>query len=741
MPAKEAWGLDIGQCGVRLVKMERAHGEVVITDFATAELSCEEDDPERLDKLEEALEELVDQKEIGKQPVCVSVPGPLTLFRDFPLPAMSSGKLDEIVSYEARQQIPYPLEEVHWDYHQNTPEGEEAAEISISLVCCRRESVQDLVDMLQALELNVTAIQVGPVALANFLLYDQPPEGTTLVLDAGARATDFLILNEGNFWLRSISDAGNELTHALMSKFDMPFDEAEQLKRQMGESKQAERVFQVVAPVLRNIAGEIQRSLGYYKSLYRGVRVGEVVAAGGTFLLPDVDQFIAEDLGLPVKTLAELQAIELDPEVEGRGFADQRQVLGTAIGLALQAVGEAEIDINLLPPEIQRRQLIRAKVPYAAAAVLLAGAMTTVSLLTAKESSTHGTDLIDRMDEVVDDRSGTVAKVENALKRAVASLEEPEKINRALARIGDGRGLVLQSCSQIMETLRAINETRRAEVQAQTSATSLAEDMFEEEAVQEKLAEAAEETADPEKLRQSVLLQFRRRAQWLLARRRQVFVKEMTTGLAQETWYWRETTERGEDGQERTVRKLLAPRQAETFFGDEDDGDGRPRDGAAERELPEGFTPQPLEVATITVKGFAVGRTENIADVDSLPILLRDRPGVVSAVVSRQDFATNKLPMPAIAYASREPGPGVPEEGEAETTATTTSKEKEAAWETIEEDIIPFTLELVLLPPRYEEDFTADERTQRGAGSTPGGGGRETTRPGRSTRPTRRPRR
>ncbi|MBN2711847.1 MAG: type IV pilus assembly protein PilM, partial [Planctomycetes bacterium] len=382
MPAREAWGLDIGQSAIHAVKLRRLKGDSCeIADIYFQELNCQLDDQNYDDRVFDALQEFVSQKKVGNTPVVVSLPGFATLFRDFSLPAVNDSRLGEIVSYEAKQLIPYPLDEVIWDFHR-LREDEDTGEIGIALVCCRRDIVENMLATLDEAKINVEALQVGPVGLVNYIEYDTPPEGAALVLDTGARGTDFIVINEGSFWLRSIGVSGTDLTKALMSKFSIPFDKAEELKFQVGDSKQGDRVFRVMEPTLRGLCGEVQRSVGYYKSLFRGVNIAEIVCAGNTYLLAGVDQFLADNTGLPTRTLTVPEEIKVNFAVEKELVELNRQVLGTATGLALQGIGVASINTTLLPQDRRFARFMKEKFKWAAAAVGAVALTVILNLLT-----------------------------------------------------------------------------------------------------------------------------------------------------------------------------------------------------------------------------------------------------------------------------------------------------------------------------------------------------------------------
>ncbi len=57
--------------------------------------------------------------------VAISVPGQSGLARFIKLPPVESKKIPDIVKYEARQQIPFSLDDVVWDYQKMVGGSEE----------------------------------------------------------------------------------------------------------------------------------------------------------------------------------------------------------------------------------------------------------------------------------------------------------------------------------------------------------------------------------------------------------------------------------------------------------------------------------------------------------------------------------------------------------------------------------------------------------------------------------------
>src|SRR5258707_10170698 len=111
------WGIDLGQCALKALRMEIGEeGEVVATAFDYVEhpkiLSQPDPDPDQLTR--EALEKFLSRNTLRGDIVSISVPGQSGLARFVKLPPAEEKKLSDILRFEAKQQIPFNLEEVVW---------------------------------------------------------------------------------------------------------------------------------------------------------------------------------------------------------------------------------------------------------------------------------------------------------------------------------------------------------------------------------------------------------------------------------------------------------------------------------------------------------------------------------------------------------------------------------------------------------------------------------------------------
>ena len=168
--------------------------------------------------IKEALEQFLSRNSVLGDRVAISVSGQSGLARFIKLPPVESKKIPDIVKYEARQQIPFALEDVVWDYQQMAGGSMEegfALETEVGLFAMKRDQVYRALKPFIEAGIEVDIVQLTPLALYNFIAFDQmaelppaeydpenPPE-STIVLSLGTDSTDLVVTNGFRVWQRS----------------------------------------------------------------------------------------------------------------------------------------------------------------------------------------------------------------------------------------------------------------------------------------------------------------------------------------------------------------------------------------------------------------------------------------------------------------------------------------------------------------------------------------------------------
>jgi type IV pilus assembly protein PilM len=371
--ARAFWGIDVSRYSIKAVRLEGdKEGIVRMTDLDVSAIPAPSDPAGADAAIAQAIQELKARKKIGGAPVCISLPGHNTFNRILKLPPVEGDQVADIVKYEAQAQIPFPWEEVVWDFQKVERDYLQGEEQEVMIFAVKREIVEGFLTMIEAASLNIEVIQFAPVAMYNFLAHEMQFKGM-IALDFGADNTDLMLTDGARFWIRNVPVTGNQITKALAEKLNKPFAEAERIKRKAAGSKQAQQLYAAMQPVYQELASEIHRSQGYFKSVARNVTFEKILLMGNAAKALNFQRFISQNLRLPADRIGKLNKIQVAEGVDQTVLSANLGSLGTALGLALQGLGAARNKVNLLPVRFVRIKQIKKKEPVAigAAALLL----------------------------------------------------------------------------------------------------------------------------------------------------------------------------------------------------------------------------------------------------------------------------------------------------------------------------------------------------------------------------------
>ena len=391
------WGIDIGQCALKAIRLEMIEGVVTTTAFDYVEhpkiLSQPDANPDELTR--EALVKFLERNPVKGDHIAMSVPGQSGLARFVKLPPVEEKKIGDIVKFEAKQQIPFPLDEVVWDF-QKISDGVVtdgfAIDTEIGLFAMKRDMINRFIGHFLNVKMEVHTVQMAPLALVNFLTYEMMKRGgpdgeaappatpgkkkCVVGMDIGTDGSNLVITDGARIiWQRPIPVGGNHFTRALTKELKLTFAKAEHLKRNAAKSPELANILKALKPVLTEFVGEVQRSLGYFTNTHRDAQIEYLVGMGSAFRLPGLQKFLAEKLQLDVRKPSKFNRITGEAVTDAPVFVENLLSYPVAYGLALQGLGAARLATNLIPPEITFDRKIRAKKPYAvaSAAALLFG--------------------------------------------------------------------------------------------------------------------------------------------------------------------------------------------------------------------------------------------------------------------------------------------------------------------------------------------------------------------------------
>ncbi len=340
-------------------------------------------DASRITQSRVAIHDISRRLKVDKAKVRYAISGQPVFTRFVKLPPLQDDNIEQLVTFEAQQHIPFPLNEVVWDYE--LIEG--GADKEVVIVAIKGDALDEINGAVNDGGLKTVEVDVAPMALYNaFRAAYGHPEETVLLIDIGAKTSNLLYIDGKRFFTRSIAIGGAAITAAIAKEYNVPFMEAEQQKLSNGlvalgggHTEQLDEAVASLAMVIRNalsrLPAEIARTTNYYRSQHGGSAPRRVLLAGGGANLPYTLEFFQEKLSLAVEYFNPVRNLALGKGVDPAIVQRDGHLMGELVGLGLRGIGKSEINIDLVPLVVEQSRAADLRKPYfiAAAAALLVG--------------------------------------------------------------------------------------------------------------------------------------------------------------------------------------------------------------------------------------------------------------------------------------------------------------------------------------------------------------------------------
>ncbi len=310
----------------------------------------------------------------------ICAPGFQVFSKFVKLPATDPGKVGQIIQYEAQQNVPFPLEEVVWDYQilGSTPTGE----LEVLLVAIKNEVVESLFRVGEGAGLNMNLVDVSSAALCNAYRFNYgDAEGCVMLLDIGARSSNLLFFEQGRVYSRSINIGANSITQDFANEVRMTWDEAEKLKLEEGfvslggayeepSNPHQALISKIARQVMTRLHIQMNQTIQFYRGQQGGSAPTKLYLAGGASLLPYTAQFFAEKLSVPVDYFNPFRNLQIDPAINLEEMSKVAHRFGEVVGLGIRNLAQCPVELNLLPASHLKQQQFNAKRLYFVASVL-----------------------------------------------------------------------------------------------------------------------------------------------------------------------------------------------------------------------------------------------------------------------------------------------------------------------------------------------------------------------------------
>lgn len=339
--------------------------------------------------LQSAVQELLSERNFLAKDASICAPGLHVFSKFIKLPPVDTSKVTQIIQYEAQQNVPFPLEDVVWDYQISGTTA--SGELEVLLVAIKTEVVESLFRVSEGASFRVQLVDASPAALCNAFRFNYGDlDGCTMLLDIGAKTSNVLLFEKGKFYSRSINIGANTITQDFGTESKLRFNEAEAIKIEQGfvslggayaepESKHQAAISKIARQVMTRLHIQVNQTIQFYRGQQGGSAPVRLFLCGGASVMPYTVEFFADKLSVEVEYFNPLRNLEIAPEVDLEHLATVAHAMGETVGTALHNLAECPVELNLMPKSSLQRQQLNRKKPYfiaaAASLILVLGAL------------------------------------------------------------------------------------------------------------------------------------------------------------------------------------------------------------------------------------------------------------------------------------------------------------------------------------------------------------------------------
>lgn len=482
MANNACWGIEVGAGGIKGVKLARDGDGVKVLDFAIIPHKRVLSTPEvqERDAKVVGIGQLLGQHSLDKADLAVSIPGHSAFAKFAKLPPADPKSIPALVKFEAAQQIPFPIDDVEWDFQ--TFASPDNPDVEVGIFAVTREKVADQLSYWTDIKRTPQTLTLSPLAAYNAIAFDQVfTEKTpgTVIIDVGTISTDLIVADSGRLWIRTFPIGGHQFTEALVTAFNLSYVKAEKLKREAESSQHARHILQAMRPVFGDLAQDVQRSMTYYQSLHPEAKLTRVIGLGATFNLPGLRKYLSQQLGVEVTKLEGFTRAKMTGERD-KEFQENAALLATAMGLALQGLDFQTVSANLMPLNVVRESIWAEKTKWfvtAAALALAAGGAMFIGPVRDSAAAGLGSKppVIDEVKRVAKSLKAEWTTLDASYKpdyRAAASLTLLENREIHAMVLADMTGLVNKLTADIEKNKKTKVSFKRLETEYLTFASS-----------------------------------------------------------------------------------------------------------------------------------------------------------------------------------------------------------------------------------------------------------------------------
>lgn len=350
-------GLDIGSHSIKLVEIDDSKKGTILKNFGIIGLPHDaivEGTIKEMEVVATAIKDLFKNLNVKNKNVATSISGFSVIVKKISITKREESELDSSIQEEAEQYIPFDITDVNLDYEiLSIPEAEETTEegdnkpsdlMDVMLVAAKKDIIEDYESLIHLAGLNPVVMDVDAFALQNaFEMSTGDTSGCYAIINVGAEELGINAIKDGiSMFTRDSSYGGFQITDAIMSKFDVTYEEAEKIK--LGGTKidkEKGALEEIFTTMVSGWVQETKRALDFLSSTYPDEKIEKILISGGAYRIPGFLKYLEMETDIPVEELNPFSNLQINERIfDPRYLSYMAPQAGVAVGLALRSVGD-----------------------------------------------------------------------------------------------------------------------------------------------------------------------------------------------------------------------------------------------------------------------------------------------------------------------------------------------------------------------------------------------------------------
>ena len=340
-------GLDITTSSVKLIELVNVGRGFRVESFAAEATPPNAINDKAIVDAEavgEAIRRAVKRSGTKAREAAVAISGDAAITKVIQMPkSLSSAELEGQVELQADQYIPFPMEEVSFDYEIIGTSERDPDMVDVLLVATRTENVEQRQAAVAAAGLVAKVVDVEAFAVENAcsLLTHQMPEAGVgkfiAIVDFGASTTTFSVLQHLKvIYTRDFAFGGQQLTEEIMRTYGLSLEDAGRAKKEGGLPSNYQP--EVLDSFMDDMSQQVSRSLQFFLASGSGRdQPDQVLICGGCANISGVAEVIQSRVGVSAEKGDPLGQMKLSSRAKAQAVARDATALLTACGLALRS--------------------------------------------------------------------------------------------------------------------------------------------------------------------------------------------------------------------------------------------------------------------------------------------------------------------------------------------------------------------------------------------------------------------